>query len=260
MLTGLIAIIKFVLFGIFVASYILFCFFWRLFNRDIRKRRQFYVRIIQRYSKMFMWFLNFEAVVKNKPDMRKHYLYVGNHLGMLDILLVASQLRCMFVTSYEMREMPLIGTLAEMGGCLFVERRNRMNIINETANIREALTQGFNVILFPEGTSTNGERVLPFKKTLMTAAAGSGTQIYPFVINYTKVNGEPLTLKWRDHVCWYGDQGFIGTMWKICTLKSLQAELQFLKPISVKDEKERTAVAAQAHEQVSSHFLPINTF
>jgi 1-acyl-sn-glycerol-3-phosphate acyltransferase len=90
-----------------------------------------------------------------------------------------------------MKETPFLGHLAELGGCLYVERRDRSNINNEMLQIREALQQGFNVVLYPEGTSTNGEQVLPFKKTLMTAAAGTSVPIMPMVLNRINANFYP---------------------------------------------------------------------
>jgi 1-acyl-sn-glycerol-3-phosphate acyltransferase len=176
---------------------------------------------------------------------------------MFDILVLAAKFPSLFITSVDMRETPGLGLLTEMGGCLYVERRNRSNIQNELLEIREALQQGFRVVLYPEGTSTNGERVLPFKKTLMTAAAGTGIPIQPMVVNYRRVNGEPMGHKWRDYVCWYGDQTFMPALLRVLSLKSVEVEIEFLPQILVRSEEHRREIAALVQKAIVEKYTKI---
>lgn len=178
-------------------------------------------------------------------------------MGILDILVLASVRNCLFITSVEMRDTPFLGTLCEMGGCFFVERRSRAHISKEIESIRQALKQGFNIVLYPEGTSGNGEKVLPFKKSLMTAAAGTGVPILPMALNYTHVNGEPNSWKWRDHVCWYGDQTFAPAMIRLLTCKEIRAKIEFLEPIVCNSDEERRHVAENAQTQIERKFVRI---
>ena len=200
---------------------------------------------------------NAELVVKNMPPLAQPFLLVGNHLGMMDILLLASRRPSLFITSVEMKNTPLLGQLCEMGGCLFVERRSRGNINNEINTIRDTLKRGHTVVLYPEGTSTNGERVLPFKKTMMTAAAGTGVPILPMVINYTHVNSEAMSGKWRDFVYWYGDQTFPPALWRMMTLKHFRVEIEFLEPIICDSEEKRREIAFLAQKQIEEKFVKI---
>lgn len=195
--------------------------------------------------------------VVNKPADDKVFLLVSNHMGFVDILMLGSQFPMLFVTSMEMKETPFLGTLTEMGGCIYVERRSRTKILDEMKSIVESLKMGFRVVLYPEATSTNGEKVLPFKKTLMMAAAHAGVPIQPVVVNFREVNGEEFSLKWRDHLCWYGDIPFITSLWRSLSLKSVKAELEFLEPIMASPDEDRGVIAGKAHAAVAAKFTPV---
>lgn len=177
-------------------------------------------------------------------------------MGFVDIFVLASKIPAMFITSQEMRETPLLGSLCEMGGCLFVERRSRTKIVNELGTLKQALEQGFNIVLYPEATSTNGEAVLPFKKTLMTAGPQAQRPIQPACINFTEINGEEFSLDNRDAVCWYGDMTFVEAIWGSLTTSSIKAELEFLEPMYEAVDADRGEVAAKAHALVSAKFRP----
>jgi 1-acyl-sn-glycerol-3-phosphate acyltransferase len=242
--------------GLIVIYLVVSCL-WRILYRDMKTRRQHYIKTVSWTTRMCLRMMSFKISIINPPPMDKAALLVGNHLGMFDILVLASNYPCLFVTSVEMRETPGLGLLTEMGGSLYVERRNRSNIQNELVEIREALQQGFRVVLYPEGTSTNGERVLPFKKTLMTAAAGTGVPILPMVINYRKVNGEPVSHKWRDYVCWYGDQTFLAAFLRVVSVKSIEVDIEFFDEVIVKSEEHRREVAALVQKLIVSKYVKI---
>lgn len=195
--------------------------------------------------------------VLNKPQDGEKFLLVSNHMGFVDILLMCSIFPMLFVTSNEMRETPFLGLLTEMAGCMYVERRSRTKILEEMKSMVKALQNGFRIALYPEATSTNGEQVLPFKRTLMMAASHAGVPIQPAVINFRKVNGEEFSLKWRDHLCWYGEITFATSLWKALTLKSLHAEIEFLEKIHTSPEDDRGLIADKAHAMISKKFVPV---
>ncbi|UOF00087.1 lysophospholipid acyltransferase family protein [Bdellovibrio reynosensis] len=193
----------------------------------------------------------------NRPGDSEKFLAVSNHMGFVDILMLASCFPVVFVTSNEMKETPFLGLLTEMAGCMYVERRSRTKILEEMKSIGAVLKRGYRVVLYPEATSTNGEKVLPFKKTLIMAAAYAGVPIQPIVINFRKINDEEFSLKWRDHVCWYGDIPFVTAMWKSLTLKSVDAEVEFLEKIFCTTEDDRGLIADKAHALISAKFVPV---
>ena len=251
------ALYKIFLYLVIIVLYLITSILGRLFIWTEKGRRHFYTENVSFFTRIANGFMNIKVIAKNLPDKKSNYLFVGNHMGMLDILAISAIKPALFITSVEMQKTPGLGLICEMGGCLFVERRNRSNIHNEIDQIRGALQQGLNVILYPEGTSTNGEKVWPFKKSLLTAAAGTGVPIKPMVVNYTVINGEPMSDKYRDYVCWYGDQSFFPAMWRMFSLKSVVAEIEFLDEIHVHSEEERRHVAGVAHSMIENKFKPI---
>lgn len=197
-------------------------------------------------------------LVKNPPPEDQPGLVVGNHLGFIDILATASIRPNLFVTSREMRETPVLGLITELAGCIYVERRSRANIRGELGEMIDYLKKGFRIVLYPEATSTNGEQVLPFKRTLMTAAAHAEVPILPYVFNFREINGEPgFQLKYRDHVCWYGDISFFTAIWRSFGLKSLVCEVEFLSPVYTKTDDDRATVADAVREMIVAKFDPV---
>lgn len=256
-LAGLRGVYRFIIFVTVVLSFLAWSFLCHWVIRDPQKRMHRFSRNTQFFCGLMIKGLGLNLKVINKPSPDEKFLIVSNHMGFVDILSLATSLPLLFVTSKEMRETPFLGLLTEMGGCLYVERRSRTKILEEMKAMVDALKQGFRVVLYPEATSTNGERVLPFKKTLMMAAAQAGVPIQPVVINFREINGEEFNLKWRDHVCWYGDIPFVTSMWKTMTLKSVTAEIEFLEKIHASPEDDRGAVAEKAHALISAKFVPV---
>jgi len=202
-------------------------------------------------------FFNIKIKIVNTPPKDKAGLIVGNHMGFIDILVVNSLMPSLFVTSNEIKETPFLGLLCEMGGCLFVERRSRLNITKELGELIKYLKKGFRVILYPEATSHNGEEILPFKRTLLTSAAHAGVPIYPYAFNYISINGEPFTLKYRDAVCWYGDISFAESYIRFSSLKEVVVEVNFLEPVYPKPEDDRGEVADRVREMIVQNFRPV---
>src|SRR5690606_9294588 len=143
---------------------------------------------VRAFSAFILRSFSMNMQVVNQPPLDEKSLIVSNHMGFIDILLLASQSPVLFVTSNEMRETPFLGLLTEMAGCIYVERRSRTKILDELQNIVKALKDGFRIVLYPEATSTNAEQVLPFKKTLIMAAAYAEIPIQPVVVNFISVN------------------------------------------------------------------------
>lgn len=247
---------KMVVFLIVISFYVLHSLCNRILSWSISGRRKLYTKTVSLYCRFFTKAMGLIIQPINLPRSDETFLMVGNHLGVLDILTVASVQKTLFITSQEMRNTPGLGLLSEMGGCLFVNRLNRSRIQKEILNIRETLQQGHNVVLFAEGTSTNGEKVLPLKKSLITAAAGV-VPILPFVINYTFVNGQPMQSKFRDFVCWYGDQSFIEALLRILSMKSCVVTIEFLPEVKVNNDDDRHHLAVNLHKTIADKFVKI---
>jgi 1-acyl-sn-glycerol-3-phosphate acyltransferase len=248
------ALFRLIVFCILAVGFFAQTFFVHYTEKDPIKRRRFYVNVSSKYACILMWMFNVKVLVKNQPPKDTGYLHVQNHMGFFDVLILASVTSNCFVTSQEMREYPFLGLICEMGGCLFVERRDRSKIFGELETLAQAMRDGFRVTLYPEATSTNGEQVLPFKKTLLTSAATAGVALQPVVFNWVEIEGEPFTLKNRDKVCWYGDMGFAPSMWSHLMLKSVVAEVEYLEPMYPTLTDDRTVISEGAHNRIAEKF------
>jgi lyso-ornithine lipid O-acyltransferase len=257
----IIRILRFLTMALCFVLFFVFAFFIHFTTVNPVKRRKKFVKNCSRFARFGLWVCRIKVISKNKPPLEKTHLIVSNHTGFFDIIVMITQVPTLFVTSVEMREAPVLGLLTEMSGCLYVERRSRENIPNEIKEIENALNEGFNVVIYPEGTSTNGERILPFKKSLLTSCANSDANILPAVLNFREVNGEKMQHKFRDWLFWYGNQSFPWSLWQSTNIKSCIAEIEFLNEISVNNPDQRRVVAEQAYMEIESRFekIPLPT-
>lgn len=248
---------RFFLFLVVIISYLSTSFFHHLIIKDPLERRRRFSKNVTFFCRWILYLFNIRVNSIGLPQHEQPFLLVSNHMGFIDILMLASHFPMNFVTSQEMRETPFLGLLTEMGGCIYVERRNRTKILGELHQIADALKQGFRITLYPEATSHNGECVLPFKRTLIMAAAHAEVPIQPVVINFRKVNGKPITPEYRDSVCWYGDIGFVEGLWSALKIQKLEADIEFLPTYFATPDEDRGVVADMLHHQISSRFTPL---
>ncbi len=238
------------------------CFFlvslWILFRvKDEDERRRHFTKNATRWARMGVKAFNIQLNAINRPADDEVFLYVGNHMGFLDIMVTAAIMPLSYVTSQEMREVPVLGKITEMGGCLYVDRRNRANINEEMRQMGETMKKGFRVVLFPEATSHNGEEILPFKRTLLMSASYAGVPIRPVVFNYLSIDGEPFSRSNRDAVCWYGDMTFMSSLFRSFCCKSIAVSVEFLPPYIIHNEAERAAIAEELRRQIVEKFIPV---
>lgn len=225
-------------------------------NEDPIKRRKKLIHNGHLYCKRMLQAFNVELICKNPIAADESSLLVGNHVGFIDILCLQSIQPAVFVTSLEMKNSPGLGQISEVGGCAYVDRRNRMKIHDELKGLVDVLKQGFRIVLYAESVASDGEQVLPFKKTLMMAAGLAGVPIRPFVFNFRTINNEPVQFKYRDSVCWYGDQTFFPAIWRSLQLDTVTCEIEYLPLVNVHPEDDRTEVANRVHKMVSEKFVP----
>jgi lyso-ornithine lipid O-acyltransferase len=248
---------KFLAVTILMLSFIVYTCLARLIIRNELRRRKFYIHTVHEYAKLALRLMGVKIHLGGEWPIKNH-LMVANHLSYLDALLLASVQPACFVTSVEMRNTPFLGLLTELGGCLFVERRSRENLNKEISAITWALCDGLNVIIFPEATSTNGEKVLPFKRSLLQAAIDADTPLLPVCINYAKIDGNPVTSANRDTLCWYGDMGFAGHFFGIMAPAAIEISITALTPIAVTSDSTREELSEKAYAQVAAAYKNIH--
>ncbi len=177
---------------------------------------------------------------------RENYLFASNHMSYLDMLILAAITPSIFVTSVDMGQVRFLGTMAAVAGSLFVERRNRDRIAFDVGQLESTLHEGFHVTLFPEGTSSNGAEVGPFRRSLLTAGPRSSHKICPVTLQYLKVEGEAFGEKNCDKVCWYGRMHFFPHLLNVFSLKSIEGRVTFHLPKEFPASKDLIAEAVRS--------------
>jgi 1-acyl-sn-glycerol-3-phosphate acyltransferase len=160
-------------------------------------------------------------------------LFVSNHTSYFDIVLLGSILRCSFVAKAEMTSWPLIGWLAKLQRSVFVDRR-AANVSEHSNEIRRRLEAGDNIVLFAEGTTSDGNRLLPFKSSLLSVAENLHTPlaVQPVSIVATALDGMPLGRLLRPLYAWYGDMPLTPHTWAAVKSGIITVEIEFHEPMT----------------------------
>ena len=166
------------------------------------------------------------------------FLLVCNHLGYLDIPVLASVVDTTFVAKSEVASWPVLGPLCRWMGTLFVDRSRRRDLPATLAALQEALAAGRGVVVFPEGTSTAGGRVLPFHPPLLAAAARAGMPVAWAALSYSTPAGEREA---ADAVCWWGDVSFVAHLAALLRLSRVDARLRLGDELVVAGDRKQLA-------------------
>ena len=183
-------------------------------------------------------------------------LFVANHVSYLDILLLGRFVDGLFVAKSDIAGWPAIGWLARLAGTIFV-RRSLEAAREQCDMLTGIMNGGDSVILFPEGTSGLGDKVLPFKTTLFEVPyavdPGLDVRVQPVAIAYTEVCGVPCrTRPIRSHVAWYGRMTLLPHLWRLLSLPGAEVELRFLDPVRASDFGWRRELAEACRESLQA--------
>lgn len=177
-------------------------------------------------------------------------LYVANHVSYLDILVLGGMLPARFVAKQEVAVWPGIGFAARLARTIFLDRRG-VESKRAADGLRERLAAGDRIIMFPEATSTDGSRVVPFRSSLFQSVMEvEGAVVQPVSVAYTRLNGVPLGRALRPFVAWYGDMTLVPHVWDMLSLGRLDVTVIIHPPIAVADVADRKALAKACHDVV----------
>jgi 1-acyl-sn-glycerol-3-phosphate acyltransferase len=229
----------------------------RLLPIGEKARRSSAIRTTSFVSRLMLALLGVRVHVKHGERVNntgKPRLIISNHLSYIDVFILSSLMPAAFITSVELKNTALLGMLASFGGSIFVERRKATGLKKEIGAVASVLEQGFSVALFPEGTTSNGDRVQQFKNSLFDSAVITRTDILPICLRYIRVDGERLTPQSRDAVCYHGGMTFFRHFPKLLSRKSVDVEIIPLKTITVHPHHSRKDLAALAHDAISTAY------
>jgi 1-acyl-sn-glycerol-3-phosphate acyltransferase len=173
-----------------------------------------------------------------------HGLVVANHLSYLDILIISAVMPCFFVAKVEIGGWPFFGKAARLGGTIFLDRSSLDSANSVARQMSERLQEPIPLLLFPEGTSTDGSKVLRFHSRLIDPATTAGAQITAAAMRYAIEDGTP-----ERELCWYGDESFATHLMKVLGVAGFSARVRFGEPHIYTDR--RTAADA-THAEVTA--------
>lgn len=196
----------------------------------------------QASSRLVLGALGIHYKVQGRPPT--HGLVVCNHLSYLDILLLSAAMPAFFVAKMEISRWPIFGKAARSNGTIFLDRSSLASATAVARQISERLKLPIPVLLFPEGTSTDGSKVLRFHSRLIDPATSAGAPITAAAIRYHIDDGTP-----ERELCWFGDAPFITHLFRALGTPGFTAKVRFGEP---KVYPDRRTAADLTHAEVTA--------
>lgn len=247
--------LKFILFLSVSFFFLIVVSLFRLLWIVIRVQRlHIQAKLTQLWAKVLLIIIGIrvEKLFHRHQFHHRHFLIVSNHQSYLDVIVIASLFPTLFVAKKEVKQWPLLGWLASLGGTVFIDRHAFRGGMHSAHEVSAVLKRGASVNIFPEGTSSDGTKVFPFKPSLLKAAIDTDVNILPLSINYLLVNGMPMNTEARDSVCWYGAMEFLPHFWNLLSVKSILSAVITHRIIMPLQDATAQELAQQCFDAVSS--------
>jgi 1-acyl-sn-glycerol-3-phosphate acyltransferase len=201
------------------------------------------------YWRTVAWMMGLKIQVVGEKARGRSTLFVSNHSSWLDIVVLGAALEACFVAKREVGEWPLINIVAKLGRTLFVSR-SRTQTKGEASLIRERLGQGDSIILFPEGTTSDGGRVLPFRSAFLSIA-DHARMVQPVSIVFDRLGGLPAGRRDRPLFAWYGDMDIGSHFWRLARRSKTRATVVLHTPLDPAEWQDRKTLTAACAEVVA---------
>lgn len=205
---------------------------------------------LQKWSTQLLNLLDIELVVSGSiPTPLANTLIVSNHISWLDILIIFTVIKPRFVAKKEIASWPVIGLLTKVGDTIFIDRSNKRNIMQVNKQLSDQLSVGNCIAIFPEGTTSTGESVLPFKASLFEPVFQSKGHVLPVVIQYKDEIGN-LNMS----PTFAGDTTLLTSIWKILTCYHLKVELNIEPLLDTTKFADRNELATAAQNAIAAYW------
>jgi 1-acyl-sn-glycerol-3-phosphate acyltransferase len=193
------------------------------------------------YHAVLCRLIGLRVQVIGTPAAEGPTLFLSNHSSWLDILVLGGVLEAPFVAKGEIAGWPVIRTVARLGRTVFVSR-SRGTTGREADEMRARMAAGDSLILFPEGTSNDGARVLPFRSAFL-AVAGAARQVQPVSVVYDRLGGLPACRRDRPLFAWYGDMDLASHFWRLARRSGARVTVLLHEPVAPDSFADRKALA-----------------
>lgn len=220
----------------------------------VRFNRRLSIRLPLFYHRLCVRILGFQIRTHGERVTTGPVLFACNHTSYSDISILGALLPASFVAKAEVASWPFFGGLAKLQRTVFVDRRPAKATVQRDEMVRR-LEAGDNLILFPEGTSSDGNAVLPFKSALFSVAQiepnGQPLLVQPVSIAYTRLDGMPVGRALRPYFAWYGDMTLAPHFWEVAGLGHATVDVVFHPPVTIRDYETRKGLAEHCFKVVA---------
>jgi len=212
-------------------------------------------RIFAYGSPFPMLFLRYAARVSGArvetvgTHLKRDVFYVANHVSWLDILSLAGASGTAFVAKAELAQAPVVGWLASLNRTVFVKREHRMGVAAQINALREALDDNWAVTIFPEGTTTDGQSLLPFKTSMLSVLEPPppGVMVQPVLLEYGSI---------AEWIGWVGEESGVNNAKRVLSRRgSFKLRVHFLEPFSPEEFRGRKAIGVEARRRIEEALL-----
>jgi 1-acyl-sn-glycerol-3-phosphate acyltransferase len=201
---------------------------------------------VQAWSRQMLRILGVPLRVEGCPPAEGPLLLVANHLSWLDILVLHAARHCRFVSKSDVKHWPLIGALATGAGTLYIEREKRRDAMRVVHHMAESLRAGEIVAVFPEGTTGDGEDLLPFHGNLIQAAISADVPVQPVALRFV----DRMTGQDSPGPLYLGDDTLLASLWRTLAGPPFEAHVRFGQP-DVAHGRDRRAWAHDLREVIA---------
>lgn len=208
--------------------------------------RRIRLALIQWWCKRLLHCFNMQLTTSGQLPHTdtQHVLFVANHISWMDIHAINSILPVRFVAKLEIKDWPVFGYLIRKSGTIFINRTRQRDAARVVKVVTQALKLGDNLCVFPEGTTTEGFEVLPFKSSLIQAAIDAQAIVIPVAIRYPLADGSP-----NPAAAYAGDTTMAESMQALLNMQTPTMHLHFCAPITA-SAFDRQRLAVQARDEI----------
>ena len=215
-------------------------------------RQKVYIPII--FHKILLKILGIKVKLIGKKTTIRPLILAGNHTSYIDIIILGSIMPICFIAKQEIKSWFLFGFLAKMQNTIFIKRKNFKTLEN-IKDINKYLDSNSAVVLFPEGTTNSGKKILNFKSSLFNLFESNNTlRLQNFSLCYTHVNNMPIDNRTRPQVSWYGDMNIVSHLLNFLKLSSVNATI-VLHPVMQIEQQDRKTISLISIKQVKEGII-----
>ena len=198
--------------------------------------------------------LNMKILLHGNPEDVSGKLVISNHTGTLDIIAEGAIFPLRFAPKAEMRKWPVFGTLVSCSCPVWIDRSNKIKSAETANEIAGTLEHGLSMLVYPEGTSTDGRNgLLPFKSTAFESALRSGAPILPVLVFH---RGVP---EHEENLSWHGDHSFLNHILTILGLKEIHSSVYIMPEVHPLPGEDRKELADRMHRLMEEEYRKIST-